>query len=160
MLSLKSYQNIGIDRNGIFCYLLPMYLAKIKGANLKRLREGRGLKQWQVAEHLRMKESHISEMEHGKRNITDKTIQKLCEWWGISPYEFFIEENTPFIKDKKEREHLLKFRQAENLGVGDEAREILDYVIQRKLRGATGGKSGAIQEGSEGKKKTKRRKTA
>jgi len=114
----------------------------------------------EFARRLNTAPGYINRIKHGIRNLSDDMVERICKNFNINLYEFYIEDHAPVIIDDKEKHHLLKFRQAEKLGAGDEADEILDYVIQKKLRGATGGKSGAIQEGKKGQRGKKRRKTA
>lgn len=87
-----------------------MKIKDIKAANLKRIRISLALKQRQIAEMLNIRESNISDMERGRRNITDKLIDRICPKLNIDPSEFFITPNNPLIIDNDEKEIIKNIR--------------------------------------------------
>lgn len=82
-----------------------------KGENLRRLRETNKMHQWQIAEILNCKTSNVSEMEHGKRTISDRVIGILCEHFKIDAEEFFRNPKSKTISDVEEMQILKNARQ-------------------------------------------------
>lgn len=104
---------------------------EIKSLNLKRIRLLHKLKQHEIADMINMRESNVSDMENNRRSITDKVIDQLCNKLNIQPYEFVINEKTPIIINEKERLHIQKFREAEQLQVDNEVSLITQWVIEK-----------------------------
>ena len=57
------------------------------GKNLKRIRTSKDMSQGDIARVLSVHRAYISGIEHGKRNPTIETIQKLAEALGVSANE-------------------------------------------------------------------------
>ena len=111
-------------------YLLTMTLKQIKGLNLKRLREERNLKQWQIAEMINAKETNVSAMEKGKRSISDRVINILCEKLNIQSWEFFVTSETPIVLDEREKEHLFEYREAGKLLIADKINSYTAFILR------------------------------
>ena len=119
---------------GSALYLYTMNIKQLKAANLRRLREQAGMKQWQIEEMIGAKESHISEMESGKRAISDRVISILQDKLNIRPYEFFINNETPILKDGEESRHISDYREAEKLMIADKVDSYMSFIIKEKQR--------------------------
>jgi len=52
--------------------------------NLKKIREAKGMTQREVAECLKMKQSDISVIENGKKDVYLKTAVKIADYLGIT----------------------------------------------------------------------------
>lgn len=52
--------------------------------NLKKIREAKGMTQREMAEGLRMKQSDISVIENGKKDVYLKTAVKIADYFGIT----------------------------------------------------------------------------
>jgi transcriptional regulator with XRE-family HTH domain len=81
-----------------------------KAYNLRRLREKQGLKQKGVAEIINAKEGNVSEMELGKRTISDRVVNLLCKEWQIDPVEFYYTPEMPVIIDPVEKKVIERMR--------------------------------------------------
>ncbi|MEZ0069112.1 transcriptional regulator with XRE-family HTH domain [Streptacidiphilus sp. MAP12-20] len=54
------------------------------GAELRRLREQKGLTAEEVAQQLLVSQSKISRLENGRRSISQRDVRDLCEVYGVS----------------------------------------------------------------------------
>lgn len=61
--------------------------AKKLGANLKRIRLSKGIKQVELAKMLKVDRSFMSNIENGKTNPTLSTIASLAKVLGVSTTE-------------------------------------------------------------------------
>lgn len=61
--------------------------AKKLGANLKKIRLGKGIKQVEIARILEVDRSFVSNIENGKTNPTLSTIASLAKALGVSTNE-------------------------------------------------------------------------
>ena len=59
------------------------------GLRVVRRREDLGLSQKDLAERLQMASSSLSNIEHGERNLTIRTLCKLAEALEMTPAELF-----------------------------------------------------------------------
>lgn len=66
------------------------------GEKVRKLRVKRKLNQDVLAETLNLSRSQISNLESGKRNISIKQLEKICELFNVDMSYFFmdISENT------------------------------------------------------------------
>ena len=51
---------------------------------LRSLRKRRGLTQVELADYLGLRRTYISDLEHGKRNISLMTLQIIARGFGLS----------------------------------------------------------------------------
>ena len=68
-----------------------MDILKVFGANLKRLREERGLSQEAFAETCGMHRTYISAVERRRRSISLGNVQRVADALGVETYTLFIE---------------------------------------------------------------------
>lgn len=54
------------------------------GAELRRLRQARGLKSTEVAERLMVSQPKISHLENGRRAISPRDVRDLCAMYGVT----------------------------------------------------------------------------
>ncbi len=57
------------------------------GARLRALRKKKGMTQVELADYLGLRRTYISELEHGKRNVSLVTLEIIARGFGISPSE-------------------------------------------------------------------------
>jgi len=57
------------------------------GANLRALRQSRGLSQEQFADVVGVHRTYMGGVERGERNLTLKSVEFLCEAAGVDPVE-------------------------------------------------------------------------
>ena len=64
------------------------------GEKVKLLRNRRGLKQDDLGEVLKLSRSQISNLESGRRNLSVRQLEKLCEYFKIDMSYFLMSETT------------------------------------------------------------------
>lgn len=74
-----------------------------KYLNLKLLRQSLGLSQVQLSTEIGLAQGYISELEKGKKQITDEVIAKLRERYGIETVEQW-EQDVPPVQQTVEGE--------------------------------------------------------
>ena len=83
--------------------------------NIKKIREGKGFLQKQVATHINVDKSTYSKIEKGTREITVKELQKIAELFSISIDQIVnFEGNIPkevTIQDKSTIEQMNLIKQ-------------------------------------------------
>lgn len=68
-----------------------------KYLNLKQLRQSLGLSQVQLSTEIGLAQGYISELEKGKKQITDEVIAKLHDRFGVNVVEEWMQE-TPIVQ--------------------------------------------------------------
>jgi transcriptional regulator with XRE-family HTH domain len=79
--------------NGIILSVEGMNMldGKALGARVKELREKNSITQNQIAEYLKVDQSHISKLENGQRQLSMLLVEKLSRLFGL-PVESLLEE--------------------------------------------------------------------
>lgn len=126
---------------------------KIIAANLKRLRHLAGLTQDKLGEKINVDGVYIAQIEGCRIGMGKETMFKLCRALGARPYMFYIEDDTPILKDEAEEECIEDLRALVGLGLTEDVRRYIKYRITEAQIGHPQG------EGKDIKKQT-RRKTA
>jgi len=62
-----------------------MDIRKRVGANIRRLREEKGLSQEDLGVDARSGRTYVSELERGKRNATVTVVEKFAKVLGVTP---------------------------------------------------------------------------
>lgn len=75
-----------------------------KYLNLRLLRQSLGLSQVQLSKEIDLAQGYISELEKGKKQITDEVITKLRERYGEEIIEQWMQE-TPIVQQTVEGEN-------------------------------------------------------
>lgn len=57
------------------------------GARIKQVRKDKGLNQTEFANSIGIKQGHLTDLERGKSNITERTLQDICRVYAVS-YEW------------------------------------------------------------------------
>lgn len=80
---------------------------------LKQLRKHLSLNQGEMAERMNLSRSHISSLENGAREITDRIINDICrefnvseEWLRTGIGEMFIQSETFSLDEKAQKNNL------------------------------------------------------
>ncbi len=77
---------------------------KILGHNLKNLREDRNLTQEQLAEALNLQTYQtINRIENGKSFITSSLLEKMCKFFNVESYVFFLKPNQTYTSDSLDK---------------------------------------------------------
>ena len=79
----------------------------ILGEKVKQLRNRRGLKQDDLAEILELSRSQISNLESGRRNLSIRQLEKLCEYFKVDMSYFLMSETTDSCLDLIEKAKVL-----------------------------------------------------
>ena len=77
------------------------------GEKVKLLRNRRGLKQDDLGEVLELSRSQISNLESGRRNLSLKQLEKLCEYFKVDMSYFLMSETTDSCLDLIEKARVL-----------------------------------------------------
>src|SRR5215203_1470210 len=118
------------------------------GSNLRRLRLERGLHQHVLAKRANSSQQTISEIEHGKRDPKESTLERLADALGVPMTAFFAEDGPPKaprpprtpLTDEKPEVFDKRFRATDLAGA-----EILRSKLEAEL-GAIGGYIGRLKE--------------
>ena len=77
------------------------------GEKVKLLRNRRNLKQDDLGQLLNLSRSQISNLESGRRNLSVKQLEKLCEYFKVDMTYFIMTETTDSCLDLIEKAKLL-----------------------------------------------------
>lgn len=88
------------------------------GKNIKRLRLREHFSQERLAIYLKIESvGLVSDWERGVKGVGKDILEKLCKILKAKPYEFYIDNETPILIDKEEKELLITYREAKELGL-------------------------------------------
>lgn len=77
------------------------------GDKVKILRKRRGLKQDDLAEVLELSRGQISNLEKGRRNLSLKQLEKLCDYFKVDISYFLMSSTTDSCLDLIEKARVL-----------------------------------------------------
>jgi transcriptional regulator with XRE-family HTH domain len=103
----------------------------ITGHNIRRLRTMHGYTQEKLANRIKAKTSHISEMENGKRGIGEKIIVRLCNVFKVEPYEFYVNNKSPVPLTPLQYRALDVIKEAEELKSEHVVKEVCEFAQYR-----------------------------
>lgn len=69
-------------------------IKKVLGDNIRNLRNSRGLTQIYLADCLEITSSFLAMVESGQRGISLELIEKIAEYFEITPASLFIERSN------------------------------------------------------------------
>jgi len=81
-------------------------LVNIVGANIKEIRKQKKMTQEELAEKCGLQTSYLAGVEHGDRNITLQTLEKITAGLKINAKDLF-ELDSPMIQPSIETEQLI-----------------------------------------------------
>ncbi len=117
---------------------------------LKLLRKHLGLNQKEMGERIKLSQTHVSSLENGAREITDRIIFDVCrefdvneQWLRTGEGEMFIESDSSIIVelaneyhldeiDKKIIEHFVKLDSKSRQRIKDYVRSIAEIFNNEK----------------------------
>lgn len=77
---------------------------KILGHALRTLRESKNLTQEQLAEHLNLQSYQtVNKIENGKSFITSDLLERMCNFFNVEPYIFFLKEKQTYTPETKDQ---------------------------------------------------------
>lgn len=74
-----------------------------KYLNLRLLRQSLGLSQVQLSSEIGLTQGYISELEKGKKQITDEVISKLINRYGEEVVEQWMQETPVVLQTAEEK---------------------------------------------------------
>lgn len=77
------------------------------GGKLKLLRTRRGITQGDLAKFLDLSKGQVSNLENGRRNLSLKQLEKICEYFKVDMSYFFLTETTDSCLDLIEKARIL-----------------------------------------------------
>lgn len=77
------------------------------GEKVKLLRKRKCLNQDDLAEVLKLSRSQISNLERGRRNLSLRQLEKLCEYFKVDMSYFLMVETTDSCLDLTEKARIL-----------------------------------------------------
>jgi transcriptional regulator with XRE-family HTH domain len=66
---------------------MPSDIRARLGLRLRQLRKKKGLTQVELADYLGLRRTYISDLEHGKRNVSLLTLEVIARGFGLSVSE-------------------------------------------------------------------------
>ena len=60
-------------------------LQAVVGRNIRRIRDGRGLSQEELADELGVHRTFMGGVERGERNLTLRSVERLADGLGVEP---------------------------------------------------------------------------
>ena len=97
------------------------------GGKLKLLRIKRGITQDDLAQFLDLSKGQVSNLENGRRNLSLRQLEKICEFFKVDMSYFFMVETSDSCLDLIEKARIL-FNSNE---LSSEAKEDLFTSIMR-----------------------------
>ena len=73
-------------------------LQAIVGANLRRLRKEAGFSQESFGQHIGWHRTFVGAVERGERNLTLRTVERLCQQLGVHPFDLLWDRSGVGVK--------------------------------------------------------------
>lgn len=108
-----------------------MELEAILGANVRALREARGLTQAQLGELAGVSDQLVGRLERADSQTTLKSIKKIAAALGVDPLDLFSRE--PVVEPEGERARLLQKITARVSRLGERELEKVDVAVRVAL---------------------------
>lgn len=101
------------------------------GARLKELREAAGMSQQRLARASGVSQSHISEIEAGRSEVTVTTLKMLCSGLGITLADFFAKDGAqgPYAPA-----HLVPLLEEARSLTPEQAEKLVEFIRTMKGR--------------------------
>ena len=77
------------------------------GEKLKLLRTRRGITQGDLAQVLNLSKGQVSNLENGRRNLSLRQLEKICEFFKVDMSYFFMVETSDSCLDLIEKARIL-----------------------------------------------------
>ena len=77
------------------------------GGKLKLLRTKRGITQDNLAQFLDLSKGQVSNLENGRRNLSLRQLEKICEFFKVDMSYFFMVETSDSCLDLIEKARIL-----------------------------------------------------
>lgn len=74
-------------------------IKSIIGTSVKELRTKRGITQEKLAEHIGVQPQTIAKIETGKRYVSSTVLAKLCNFFNVEPYIFFLKKAQTYTPE-------------------------------------------------------------
>lgn len=137
----------------------PMNIDEIVRLNIVRLLKSRDLKQNRFAELIDTTPQHMNAIMKGRAGVGSDLLVRMCRVLQIEPWEFYVTEKTPIIKDESEQSAIVRFRQAQVAGVAEDVAKYGEFRIKSaEKEGSSGDIDERLRKGKQTAKEILRRK--
>jgi transcriptional regulator with XRE-family HTH domain len=75
-----------------------MDLPKVLGRNIRRIRDGLGASQEEIAFRAKLNRAYLSDVERGSRNPTVQIVGRIAKALGVEPKELFANSSDDRVK--------------------------------------------------------------
>ena len=102
----------------------------IAGDNIRRLRLKAGLTQEELALKSGLSQGYINQIESGKRNFTQKSLELVADALSVSIVELFREEETqraPVVTERFEKRRKKRFDKKEFLAL---LKDLPEHIVE------------------------------
>lgn len=70
----------------------------VVGANLRRLRKAAGFSQESFGQHIGWHRTFVGAVERGERNLTLRTVERLCQQLEVHPFDLLWDRSGVGVK--------------------------------------------------------------
>lgn len=70
----------------------------VVGANLRRLRKAAGFSQESFGQHIGWHRTFVGAVERGERNLTLRTVERLCQQLDVHPFDLLWDRSGVGVK--------------------------------------------------------------
>jgi transcriptional regulator with XRE-family HTH domain len=110
-----------------------MNLDILIGKNLRRLRKLAGISQERLAKLVGTTSTRLSAYENGRDGMGKDIMSRICKALNVEYYEFYLTDNTPILKDNKEKYLIHIYRKIQKIDkkIADELIRYGEWKIER-----------------------------
>lgn len=70
----------------------------VVGANLRRIRKAAGFSQESFGQHIGWHRTFVGAVERGERNLTLRTVERLCQQLDVHPFDLLWDRSAVGVK--------------------------------------------------------------
>ena len=74
----------------------------VVGRNLRRVRKSLGYSQESFGEHVGWHRTFVGAVERGERNLTLRTVERICDQLGVHPLDLLFDQDSVVILRSEE----------------------------------------------------------
>jgi transcriptional regulator with XRE-family HTH domain len=101
----------------------------VVGSSIRKIRQNEGITQEDLALRSGLSQGYINQLEHGKRNYTQKSLELIAEALSVPVKEFFQEEAGGLTSIIKERENPYRKKRGWKKELIDLLREMPEEIM-------------------------------
>lgn len=111
--------------------ITPLDIDKIIGHNLRRIRIEKKLGQEEFAQKIRISKQRLSAYENAKEGLGKDVMARICTFFNVELFEFYIQENSPLPSSKLQLKCLNIAKKAEEVNAAYVAEELAEFGSHR-----------------------------